>query len=372
MVDERIKKLCNSLVNYSCNVQTGDKVLIDVLGCDDALTQQLIKEVYAAGGLPYVSTPHPKILREWLMQASKEQIEDITKWESARMKEMKAYIAFRGGHNAVEMTDVPSDKMEMYQSIYAKEVHHNLRVKNTNWVVLRYPTSAMAQQAGMSTEAFENFYFDVCNMDYKKMSVAMDAMKSLMERTDKVRIVGKGTDLSFSIKGIGAVKCDGHMNIPDGEIYSAPVRDSVNGTITYNTPSINRGFKYEDVSLTFKDGKIISATANDTARINKVFDIDEGARYVGEFALGVNPYITRSMGDILFDEKISGSLHFTPGSCYEDANNGNESALHWDLVLVQTEEMGGGEIYFDDVLIRKDGLFVTDELLPLNPKNLMD
>jgi len=370
MVDERVIKLCDTLVNYSCGVKPGDKVLIDVTGCDDSLTQQLIKEVYAAKGVPYFTTPHSPVMREWLMQASKEQIEDITKWDSARMKEMNAYIAFRGGANSTEMSDVPPDRMELYQSIYSREVHHNLRVKNTNWVVLRYPTPSMAQQAGMSTEAFEKFYFDVCNLDYSKMSKAMDALLDVYAKTDKVHIKGPGTDISFSIKGIKAKKCDGHFNVPDGEVYTAPVKDSVNGTISYNTPSVNQGFKFENVRLTFKDGKIIKAEANDTERINKIFDTDEGARYVGEFSLGVNPHITRSMGDILFDEKIAGSLHFTPGSSYDDAYNGNESAVHWDLVLVQTKDMGGGEIWFDDVMVRKDGIFVTDELKVLNPENL--
>ena len=215
------------------------------------------------------------------------------------------------------------------------------------------------------------FYFNVCNLDYGKMDKAMDPLKALMERTDKVRIVAKDTDLTFSIKGIPAVKCAGNMNIPDGEIYTAPVRDSINGRITYNIPSIENGYKYENVSLLFKNGKIIEATANNTEGVNAIFDTDEGARYVGEFAIGVNPYVTKGMGDILFDEKISGSIHFTPGNCYEDAPNGNKSAIHWDLVLVQTPEYGGGEIWFDDVLIRKDGRFVLPELECLNPENLI-
>lgn len=370
MIDERMKKLCRTLVNYSCSVQPGDKVLIDVTGCDDNLTQQLIKAVYEAGGAPYFTTGNSALTREWLMNASKQQIEDITRWDSARMKEMKAYIAFRGGNNATELSDVPADKMELYQSIYSKEVHHNLRVKNTNWVILRYPTPGMAQQAGMSTEAFEDFYFDVCNLDYQKMSDAMDALLAYYQKTDKVHIKGPGTDIRFSIKDINAKKCAGKFNVPDGEVYTAPVRDSVNGTIAYNTPSFHQGFKYENVVLTFKDGKIVDAKANDTKRINKIFDTDEGARYIGEFSLGLNPYITQPMGDILFDEKIAGSLHFTPGSSYDDAYNGNESAVHWDLVLVQTEEMGGGEIYFDDVLIRKNGIFVVEELKCLNPEHL--
>lgn len=370
MVDERVRTLCRNLVKYSCHVKEGDRVLIEATGCPDDLVCELINQIYAAGGVPFADISKQSITRAFLMQASKEQIEDLTRWDSARMRDMQAYISFRGGDNSTELSDVPADNMELYRSIYSKQVHHDLRVKHTNWVVLRWPTPAMAQQAGMSTQAFEDFYFDVCNLDYEKMSKAMDPLKELMDRTDKVRITGPGTDITFSIKDIGSVKCDGHMNIPDGEVYSAPVRDSVNGTISYNTPSLHEGFEFRDVKFEFKDGKIVSATANDTERINKILDIDEGARYVGEFSFGLHPYINKSMGDILFDEKIAGSLHFTPGASYDDAYNGNESSEHWDLVLVQTPEMGGGEIWFDDVLIRKDGRFVPEELQGLNPENL--
>ena len=228
----------------------------------------------------------------------------------------------------------------------------------------------MSQLAGMSTEAFEDYFFDVCCLDYQKMSNAMNPLVDLMNRTDKVRIVAKDTDLTFSIKGIPAIKCDGACNIPDGEVYTAPVKDSVNGVISYNTPSIENGFRFENVRLEFKDGKIVKATANNSEKANAIFDTDEGARYVGEFAIGVNPYVTKAIGDILFDEKISGSIHFTPGCSYDDAPNGNKSAVHWDLVLCQTPEFGGGEIWFDDVLIRKDGRFIIPELYGLNPENL--
>ena len=229
----------------------------------------------------------------------------------------------------------------------------------------------MAQLSNTSLEAFEDFYFDVCNLDYSKMAEAMKSLVDLMNRTDKVQLKGPGTDLTFSIKDIPAIPCAGEMNIPDGEVFTAPVKDSIQGTITYNAPSVYQGFVYERISLTFENGKIVKATANDTERINKVFDTDEGARYVGEFAIGVNPYVINPMKDILFDEKIKGSIHFTPGSCYDEAPNGNNSAIHWDLVLIQTPEYGGGEIYFDDVLIRKDGRFVIPELECLNPENLM-
>ncbi len=370
MQDIRIEKLANGLINYSCSLKKGEKILIEAKGVDYMVVNALIKEVYRVGGIPFVEFYDNRITRELLLGQSEEQAKLRAKFDGARMAEMDAYIGIRGGENSNELSDVPEEKLNIESKYYSHPVHHERRVKNTKWVVLRYPNQGMAQQASMSTDAFEDFYFKVCNLDYSKMDRAMDALKKRMDNADKVRIVAKDTDLTFSIKGIGSQKCSGERNIPDGEIYSAPIKNSVNGKITYNTPSIENGFKFENVCLTFKDGKIVEATANDTQKLNALLDMDEGARYVGEFAIGVNPYITKPMGDILFDEKISGSIHFTPGCCYDDAYNGNESALHWDLVLIQTPEYGGGEIYFDDELIRKDGLFVVSDLFDLNPENL--
>ena len=368
--DARQKTLADNLVNYSCGVKSGDKVWIDVSGADAEFTSLLVKAVYAAGGMPFVFTSESKVKRELLKGASDEMLAVWAERDAAFMDKMDCYIGVRGGNNGYELSDVPEDRMQAYDKLYAQKVHHNIRVKKTRWVILRYPTEGMSQLAGMSTEAFEDYFFDVCCLDYRKMDKAMDALVDLMNKTDKVRIVAKDTDLSFSIKGVGAVKCSGHCNIPDGEVYTAPVRDSVNGTIAYNVPSIENGFKFENVTLTFKDGKIVKATANNTEKANAIFDTDEGARYVGEFSFGLNPYIDRAIGDILFDEKISGSIHFTPGACYDDAWNGNVSAVHWDLVQVHTPAYGGGEIYLDGVLVRKDGRFVLPQLAALNPENL--
>lgn len=371
MKDPRISTLAHNLVNYSCELQKGEKILIEAIGLESELVNELIKEVYAVGGLPFVMVKNNSVERAILMNASREQMEMKAKFEGAVMKEMQAYIGIRSGNNIAELSDVPPEKIEIYEKYYWHEVHGKIRVPRTKWVVLRYPNPSMAQQANMSTEAFEDFYFKVCNLDYRKMSQAMEPLVELINKTDKVRITGPGTDLEFSIKGLPAVKCDGKRNIPDGEVYTAPVRDSVNGKITYNTPSLHQGFTYENISLEFNEGKIVRAEANDSDRINKVFNIDEGARYVGEFSFGLNPYITKPIKDTLFDEKIAGSIHFTPGSAYDDCFNGNRSALHWDLVLIQTPEYGGGEIYFDGVLIRKDGRFVLPELTGLNPENLV-
>ncbi|WP_113927626.1 aminopeptidase [Bacillus sp. P14.5] len=370
MKDPRIEKLARNLIQYSVQLQKGEKVLIENFGLQRELVTALVKEAYAAGGYPFVSLKDHAVDRSLLMGAQEEQYEMLAEFEAGVMDKMDAYIGLRSGDNINEHADVPDEKMKIQGSTVGKKVHREIRVPKKKWVVLRYPNASMAQLAKMSTEAFEDFYFDVCNLDYAKMDKAMDGLVELMNKTDKVRITGEGTELTFSIKDIPAVKCAGRLNIPDGEVYTAPVKDSVNGTITYNTPSPYHGFTYENVKLTFENGKVVSAEANDTERINKIFDTDEGARFIGEFAIGVNPYILHPMQDILFDEKIDGSFHFTPGECYEQAYNGNHSNIHWDMVMIQRPEYGGGEIYFDDVLIRKDGRFTLPELEQLNPENL--
>ena len=368
-MDPRIKELSELLVNYSCDIQPGDKVLISYEGeCCKNLARQLIKDVYKAGGLPYSEIRDAAITREILLNCTEEQIMFKDKCDLEQMKGMQAYIAIRAGNNTAELADVPSEKLNLYSKLSRPTLDYI--VNETKWVVLRYPNYSMAQLANTSLENFEDFYFDVCTLDYRKMSEAMTPLVDLMNRTDKVQIKGPGTDLTFSIKGIGAVKCDGLRNIPDGEVYTAPVRESMNGIISYNTPSEEQGFTYENIVFQVENGKIVKATANDTKKINDLLDVDEGARYFGEFAIGVNPYILHPMKDTLFDEKIAGSFHLTPGMCYEDAPNGNKSANHWDLVMIQRPEYGGGEIWFDDILIRKNGIFVLPELEGLNPENL--
>ncbi|MCM1367773.1 MAG: aminopeptidase [Roseburia sp.] len=370
MKDERIVKLARNLVNYSIAAKKGDKVLIEAFDVPYPLVTELINAVYAAGAQAFVTNIDTRVRAALLKGATDEQLKLWSEHDAAVMSDMDCYIGVRGSDNAYENSIVPPERMDKYMSIYSHPVHHEIRVKKTRWTVLRYPSPSMAQLAGVSTEEFEDHYFNVCNLDYSKMDRAMTPLQKLMDKTDKVRLVAKDTDLTFSIKNIPSVKCSGHMNIPDGEVYTAPVKNSVNGVITYNTPTVYNGTKFEWVRLTFKDGKIVDSDSSNKEKADAIFDTDDGARYVGEFAIGVNPFITDAIGDILFDEKIAGSIHFTPGCCYDDAYNGNVSAVHWDLVLRQTPEMGGGKIYFDDVLIRENGRFVLPELECLNPENL--
>jgi len=368
MTDPRYSKLAKLLVEYSTALKKGERILLDMIDVPDEFTIELIRAVRAAGALPFVETRHTRVGREMLRGTDEKHAESVRNLELYRMKKMQAYIAIRGSENASENADVPSERMSMYSRVLRPVL--NYRVNKTRWCVLRWPTPSMAQAAGMSTEAFENLYFDVCTMDYRKMARAMEPLERRMARTDRVHLKAPGTDLKFSIKGIGAKMCKGDRNIPDGEVFSCPVKDSVNGVIQFNTPTLYSGTKFENVRLEFKDGKIIDATANNTKRLNEILDTDAGARYIGEFSLGFNPHILSPMCDILFDEKIAGSLHFTPGQAYEECDNGNRSAVHWDMVLIQRPEWGGGEVWFDGELIRKNGIFLPKDLKPLNPDNL--
>ena len=364
MHDARFDKLAKLLVEYSTRLKRNEKVLIEAFDVPDEMTIALIRAARKVGAIPFVQIQRAQVNREIALKASDRQLNLAARHELARMKKMDAYIALRGSNNITELSDVPVDKMQLI----AKKMRPvtDQRVKKTKWVVLRWPTPSMAQLASMSTEAFENFYFDVCTLDYRKLQPGMKALKTLMEKTDRVEVKAPGTDLRFSIKGIPAVICGGDRNIPDGEVFTAPVKDSVQGHITFNAPTIYQSVGFDGIRLEFRDGKIVDAKSNQTEKLNKILDSDPGARYIGEFSLAFNPHILEPMRDILFDEKIAGSFHFTPGQAYDEADNGNRSQVHWDMVSIQRPDYGGGEIYFDGKLIRRDGEFLPKQLRSLN------
>ena len=369
LLDPRFEKLAAGLAGFSTELARGERVLIDAFDVPDAMVVALVRAARARGAHPYVQLHRARITRELAVGAEEAQFSAHAEVELARMQRMDAYIAIRGSDNIFESSDVPSAKVQLVSRLMKPVLDH--RVGRTKWVVLRWPTPSMAQQAGMSTEAFEDFYFRVCTLDYARMAPGMKALNDLMTRTDQVHIKGPGTDLRFSIKGIGARSCGGARNIPDGEVFSCPVKDSVEGHIQYNAPTVYLGQSFDQVRLAFRKGRITEATSNHTRRLNEILDSDPGARHIGEFAIGFNPHILEPMRDILFDEKIAGSFHFTPGQAYEGVGNGNKSQVHWDLVCIQRPEYGGGEIWFDGKLIRKDGLFVPKSLQKLNPAYLL-
>ncbi|GHB92623.1 aminopeptidase [Cerasicoccus arenae] len=369
-MDPRYIDLAKVLASFSTRLKPGERVLIDAYDIPDEFVLALCRQVRARKAEPFVALRDARIVRELIIDGTPEQFEAIADFEMHRMKQVSAYIAVRGSDNIFESSDVPPEQMKAYMKAMRPVLNH--RVNNTKWVVLRWPTASMAQQALMPTEAFEDFFFRVCTLDYARMKPGMNALKRLMDRTDKVHLKGPNVDLRFSIKDIPAVTCGGQYNIPDGEVFTAPVKDSVEGEITYNAPTVYQGTSFDNVHLKFKKGRIVEATASGNVdKLNAIFDSDAGARYIGEFAIGFNPHVLEPMRDILFDEKIAGSFHFTPGQAYEQADNGNRSQVHWDLVNIQRPDWGGGEIHFDNKVIREDGIFIPKSLHKLNPEYLL-
>ncbi|MDU0457364.1 MAG: aminopeptidase [Geobacteraceae bacterium] len=365
MNDPRIRQFAEVLVDYSTRVKKGDVVLISAAGLE---AMPLVKELYALcldRGARYVeySFSVPEIDRKFYDGASKQQLNHFPRHKLDFYKTLTVYIGISAGNNSMVMANARQDAMVAYQKLTRPLVDQ--RVKHTRWVVTRYPTHAAAQEARMSLDEYEDYLFSACCIDWKAESRKQDKLKKLMDAARQVRIVAPDTDLRFSIAGLPGIKCDGRLNMPDGEVFSAPVRNSVQGHITYNCPSIYQGKEYNGVRFEFKDGRIVEASAGSgmTSSLNRILDTDEGARYIGEFAIGVNPGIRQPMRNILFDEKIFGSIHFTPGQAYDECDNGNRSAVHWDLVRILSD----GEIWFDDVLIQKNGRFVHRNLLELNP-----
>lgn len=368
-MDPRFSQLAQVLTQHSTQLQEGDQVLIDAFDIPPTMVIALQREIRAQGAIPYVQIHQARVTREFIRDGREEDFQRHAAIELARMKAMNAYLALRGSDNIFETSDVPSTQMNTYLRAMKPVLDH--RVNHTRWVVLRWPTAAMAQQARRSTEDFEDFYFRVCTLDYARMIPGMEALKTRLEATDQVHIQGVDTDLRFSIAGIPAKCCGGEHNIPDGEVFTAPVRDSVEGYITYNAPTVYQGASFDRIKLVFREGRIVEATGDNQSKLNEILDSDAGARYIGEFAIGFNPHILDPMRDILFDEKISGSFHFTPGQAYELTDNGNRSQVHWDLVHIQRPEYGGGTIAFDGKIIRQDGIFLPDDLQKLNPKYLL-
>lgn len=369
MLDPRVRRLAELLIDHSVRLQPNEKVLIEAFDLPDpSLVTCLVEFARARGGIPVVSWKSNAIVRSLLKHGDAETFKQIGEIEAHAMSQMQAYIGVRGAANTNELADVPSSQMALYQEHWWHPVHLALRVPKTKWVVLRYPTPSMAQAAQRSSEDFEDFYFRVCTADYVRMAQNQEPLVARMQRADRIHITAPDTDLRFSIKNIPVVPCHGRRNIPDGECFTAPVKNSVNGVITYNTKTLYQGVVFDRIRFEFKDGRIIKATCanGQDKRLNEILDSDEGARYIGEWSLGLNNEVREPMLDTLFDEKIGGSLHFTPGNAYETADNGNRSKVHWDIVLIQTKAYGGGEVWFDDELVRKDGFFVPADLQPLN------
>jgi aminopeptidase len=371
--DPRFNRLADVLVTYSTHLERGEKVLIEATDAPVSITRELVRVAREVGADPIVSIKDTRIERALRLSASESQMRFIGEIEAYRMKGVDAFIGIRGDYNISEMSDVPDDKQQLYLQHVFNPVHLQIRCSQTKWVVLRWPHPTMAQSSGMSTEAFEEIFFNVCTVDYSRMAAAMVPLVERMNRAEEIHITGPGTDLRLSIAGLEAVACDGRHNIPDGEVALGPVRDSAEGVVQFNTRTMHHGVTHENVFLELKQGKIVNATSTNTRHLNQVLDHDENARYLGEVALGLNPYLTEPILDVLFDEKVCGSFHLGIGDAVVHdlpADNGNRSLIHWDIVGLQDARYGGGQIRLDGEVIREDGLFVPDDLQPLNPERL--
>ncbi len=367
MRDERLCLLARQLVNHSVALQKGEHLLISSTGAENPLILEIIRCAYEAGGYPHLDIQNHALKKEVLLSYDEEAARVDAAWESARMEGMDASISVVTTDNPMELGEVPREKLSLYARLVGQPVNRRRREGLVRWCVALYPTPFYAFSAGMSLSRFEDYYFKVCCLDYARLGEAMDRLKALMERTDRVRILREGTDLSFSIRGIPKMSSKGERNVPDGEVYTAPVRDSVNGTIAFNVPSTYQGVRFDGVTLRFENGRAVRAEASHPEALNRILDTDEGARFAGEFAFGVNPHLLTPIGQTLFDEKIAGSVHLALGHALDLTDNGNRSAIHWDLVAILRPDHGGGEVYFDGVLVQKDGLFLPEALGGLNP-----
>lgn len=372
--DERIRQLAENVLKNSVKLKKGEQIYIEAIGASTMpLMQEFINVATKMGGVPFYYYNDESMVKEFFKDATEQQAKAHAEIHRKIMAESQVYIAIRGYDDLFEMSELDAKQMALYQKYYWQTVHTQTRIVNTRWCVMRYPNCSLAAMSKMSVKDFEDFYFGACLLDYAKMGQEMKNLKKLMDKTKKVRIIkAPDTDLEFSIEGLKAVISAGGHNIPDGEVYTAPVKNSINGKVQFNTETSYFGAAFSNIALEFEAGKIVKATSSvNNDKLQEIINIDVGARYMGEFAIGLNPYIDRPIVDILFDEKIGGSFHMAIGNSYEDeTHNGNKSAIHWDLVQMQDQEHGGGEIWFDDVLIRKDGRFMIAELLGLNQENL--
>lgn len=370
MLDPRLKKLGDTLIHYSCSIQKGDKVLIEATkNCGD-LVKYLIKECYSCGAVPFVIFRESDIRREIILGGNKEQYELMAQSQNIIMNMMDARIEITEYDNFYEMNDIPISKRQLFQKHFFQNVYADNGIKK--WVTVGYPTKTMAQRFGMSTEQFENFYFSVVNENYKELSEKMLPLKDYLDNGKNVQIRSNNTDLSFNIEECKAFICDGKINLPDGEVFIAPDKYSANGNITFNADALYQGYNFSNISLTFENGRVVTATSDYNQDVlNKILNTDEGSSYIGEFAIGTNPNINRIIKNILYDEKILGSFHVALGRAHFQSDNGNKSAIHWDLVSQLNERFGGGEIIIDDELILQDGIFIPHDLKPLNKQLIL-
>jgi aminopeptidase len=372
MKDRRLDRLAEIFLTHSLSLEKGDGFLVSASVEALPLVHAIIDLSGRMGVFPVVELNDEEAvrLRTSLFDPADASamafLDASARWDLARWQDLKGRISIRGVGNDSEMSGVPADRMRLVAD--RMRPVQDLVVNQRKWVLFDWPTKGMAQKAGMPFSEFFDYTMAIADLDYARLEADETLLAGYMAKTDTVRIEGPGTDLAFSIRGIPAVCCCGRRNIPDGEVYTAPVAGTAEGHVTYNVPTSYWGRNFRNVRLEFRKGVVTNASCDgDSSALSGILDSDPGARRLGEFSFGVNNAIREPIGNILFDEKIGGSFHLTPGSAYVRADNGNRSAIHWDLVCIQRADHGGGRIYLDGLLVREDGRFLPDDLQGLNP-----
>jgi len=353
MVDQRIAKTAQILVEHSARVKKGE--VVEIAGGPE--TAPLIQEIYRLcikkGAFPRVEVGIPKLAYYYYHYASHEQLTNFPKIAHYIAHNTDAYIGLGGTTNTRELSTIPPKKLVLRRKVTERINKIYLKKK---WVIFEYPTPALAQEADMSLEEFEDFVYGAVIQDWKKEEKRQTKLKKILDRGRRVRIVGKNTDIQFSIAGRQAIKSYGLYNMPSGEVFIAPVETTTEGHIEYSFPAIYSGKEVDGITLEFKKGKVVHFSAKkNVSLLKEMLAIDRGASYLGEFGIGTNYRIKNFVKQILFDEKIGGTIHLALGMAYEMGGGRNKSALHWDMIK---DLRKGGEVYVDGKIIQKNGKFV--------------
>ena len=356
MIDSRWQQLADILVNYSTAVKKGDRVLITMMETDTfPLTRAVYEAAVRAGGLPYVEFQSAYLERDLMKHGSKEQVDWICEMQSHGMEWADVYIGLRGARNPNEFIDIDAKTL----SAHKKSMGHISALRNdcTRWVLMRVPNESFAQQASTSLDSMMAFFFNATLRDWKAEATRWQEINRVFQAGETVRITGYKTDITFSTKGRIYEVADGHKNMPDGEIFTAPVDDSAEGQIYFEFPGVYMGQLVHGITLQLSKGVVVHASAEQNEELlTQLLDMDEGSRRLGEFGVGVNFGIDRFSYDILYDEKIGGTIHLALGRAYAECNGINQSALHWDIIKDLRQE---GEIFLDGNKVFEKGHFLT-------------
>ena len=352
-VDLRTRKLAQLAVRYSIAVKAGEKVIIS--GGSEAIDflVELYKEIILQKAIPIVRVNLPNVSDFFYKYATKEQIEFFPEYWMNTVKDAQGYIGVSSDANTKELTNSSSKKIadrgKVLHPISDYIVNTREKIRR---VSIAYPCLALAQEAEMSLSEYENFVYNACLQDWKKIGLRIEKIKRVFEKGKNVWLIGENVDLKFSIAGKNCVADKGEENMPGGEVFMAPVRESLNGWIKFEYPAIRNGKEVRDVFLRFQEGKVVEARASKNEDfLLEMLKTDENASYVGEFGIGCNPKVNKFTKDLLFDEKINGTIHLALGMAYKQNGGGNESALHWDIV----KDMKKARIILDGKVVQEKG-----------------